>query len=118
MLAVQLGQQSEQLALHYLKKQGLRLIQRNYRCYHGEIDLIMQQQRTLVFVEVRLRTNKHYGSAIESITRHKIQRLIKTAQHYLICHRKNSMQSRFDVLGIDRNAKISWIRDAFTVEYQ
>lgn len=117
MLAATRGKQGEQIALRHLENHGLRLVTKNYRCYHGEIDLVMQEKQTLVFVEVRLRSGTHYGSPLASVTRGKIKRLIKTAQHYLVCHKKTAVASRFDVVGITRNTKINWIRDAFSVEY-
>lgn len=117
MLAAERGKQGEQIALRYLEKQGLTLITRNYRCYHGEIDLVMQEKQTLVFVEVRLRSSTCYGSPLASVTHSKIRRLIKTAEHYLVCQKKSAVATRFDVVGITKNIKISWIRDAFSVEY-
>ncbi len=111
---LQSGKQAEQLACVYLQKQGLKLIERNFHCRRGEIDLIMQDGQTLVFIEVRYRRNAYHGSALESITNLKQSRIITTAQHYL-------MQSgwphncRFDVVAItaDLTDQIRWIRDAF-----
>ncbi len=111
---LQSGKQAEQLACNYLEKQGLKLVQRNFYCRRGEIDLIMCDGQTLVFIEVRYRRNGYHGSALESITSSKQSRIITTAQHYL-------MQSgwahncRFDVIAITPTQpdQILWIRDAF-----
>ena len=67
MFARDKGQQIEQQVSRYLQKQGLRLIEQNYQCRGGEIDLIMKEKNTLVFVEVRFRKNARFGSALESI---------------------------------------------------
>ncbi|MFX7820786.1 YraN family protein, partial [Acinetobacter baumannii] len=73
----------EDAALVYLQQQGLRLLERNWRCKAGEIDLIMQDDATLVFVEVRRRKNDRFGGAAASVTWHKQQKLIRAAQWYL-----------------------------------
>ena len=111
-----IGKKAEQLALRYLKKQGLSLLHSNYRCRSGEIDLIMRDQGVIVFVEVRSRNNRYYGSALESITQAKITRIIKTAQHYLMGQTQQEPLTRFDVVAIEINATINWIKDAFRVE--
>jgi putative endonuclease len=79
----QRGQWAEAIAAAYLKAQGLRELKRNYRCPAGEIDIIMQHQTTLVFVEVRYRANDRYGHALETIIPRKQRRLLKAAWHYL-----------------------------------
>ncbi|MDO8827163.1 YraN family protein [Methylophaga sp.] len=111
---LQSGKQAEQLACDYLLKQGLKLIQRNFHCRRGEIDLIMQDGQTLVFVEVRYRRNDSHGGALESITSFKQSRIITTAQHYLM-QSGWSFNCRFDVIAISAGTadKIVWIRDAF-----
>ncbi|AFI83840.1 YraN family protein [Methylophaga nitratireducenticrescens] len=108
------GRQAEQLACDYLKKQGLKLIQRNFHCRRGEIDLIMQDGKTLVFIEVRYRRNAYHGSALESITGSKQSRIIITAQHYLM-QSGWSDNCRFDAIAITATQpdQILWIRDAF-----
>lgn len=107
------GLKAEQLAETYLTQQGLTLVSRNYHCRAGEIDLVMQDKNSLVFVEVRLRKSSSFGSAAESITLKKQQKLIMTAQHYLQQHGEQAC--RFDaVLLDDTNAhNIAWIRNAF-----
>ena len=108
------GAQAERWAETYLLRQGLRPLQRNYRCRWGEIDLIMQDGVTLVFVEVRQRGRQDFGGAVDSIDARKQQRLILTAQHFL-SGRTHPPPCRFDVVLMEdatgRNAQ--WLKDAF-----
>ena len=104
----------------FLLKKGLRLLTTNYRCYYGEIDIIMQDSDDIVFVEVRGRGSNKYGSALESINKSKIKKIIKTATHFL--QRKKllyQVTSRFDVVAINQLASkwdIDWIKNAFREE--
>ncbi len=111
------GDNAENQACNYLQQQGLKLIERNYRSRRGEIDLVMQQDKTLVFVEVRLRTNERFGSAAESVTPRKQGRIIAAAQHYLQ-QQPNSLACRFDVVAISGKEapSINWIPNAFQSE--
>lgn len=109
---IESGKQAENLAADFLQRQGLRLVEKNYRCRMGEIDLIMDDLATRVFVEVRLRRNRNFGGAAESITRVKQGRLIRAAQHYLQQLPKQP-QCRFDAVLLD-GLKIEWIKDAFS----
>ncbi|WP_305909278.1 YraN family protein [Methylomarinum sp. Ch1-1] len=106
------GDQAEQQALDFLVKQGLRLVERNYRCRRGELDLIMQDRQTLVIVEVRLRRSNQYGGALESITARKQSRIIAATEHYIMSHRINSA-IRFDVIAISGDHSLNWIQNAF-----
>ena len=109
------GDQAEALAAAYLERQGLQVVERNYRCRQGEIDLIMRDNDTLVFVEVRLRTNPRFGSAAESITQQKQGKILQAARHYLAGQRKLP-QCRFDavLLGGLGGGAIEWLKNAFT----
>lgn len=109
------GLAAEKLAETYLLKQGLRLKSRNYHCRYGEIDLIMQAADTLVFVEVRLRKNKQFGSAGDSITPQKQQKLLLTAQHYLQQHGEQAC--RFDVVLLSSLSieAIDWVKNAISL---
>ncbi len=113
----QRGKAAEQTALHYLQQQGLRLIQQNFHSRQGEIDLIMRQDNHLIFIEVRQRSRRHYGSALESITQKKQQRIVQTALYYLQRHPKQqNYPCRFDVVAIESlfgKEKIQWIKNAF-----
>ncbi len=111
------GDQGEALALHHLQAAGLKLLQRNYRCNGGEIDLIMSDTRTLVLVEVRFRSDRRFGGAAASVDRVKQKRLLRAAQHLLQTHAEyRRYRARFDLVAIDGSgagAQISWIKDAF-----
>ena len=83
MARVQLGRRGERLARQYLERAGYRIVAANYRCSWGEIDLVAEDGKELVFVEVRTRRTASYGSPQESITRQKAEHLHATALHYL-----------------------------------
>jgi putative endonuclease len=108
---------AEQQAERYLLQHGLRLVARNFRCRYGEIDLIMQDHDSLVFTEVRLRENQEYGSGLESITRSKQNKIIRTAKYYLQQENlTNKAFCRFDVVALsttENNDDALWIKDAF-----
>ncbi|HEX6829319.1 MAG TPA: YraN family protein [Burkholderiales bacterium] len=107
------GAEAERLAERFLAEQGLRLVERNYRCRFGEIDLIMREGDTLVFVEVRLRTHPGFGGAGASITTAKRARLLRTARHYL-AGLSRAPQCRFDAVLLGApGAAMEWLRDAF-----
>lgn len=108
------GQNAEELAMRHLQRQGLKLLTTNYRCKRGEIDLIMQDSGTLVFIEVRYRKSDAFGSAVESVTSVKQNKLIAAARHYLQAYQSNPA-CRFDVVGISGQSRprIEWIKDAF-----
>jgi len=114
-----IGNKAEALALDHLKQQGLSLIEQNYLTKLGEIDIIMLDKiaDTLVFVEVRYRKSNNYGTAIETITRLKQQKLMRTAQQYLQKHPTyQHFLCRFDVVGVESDLKyptITWIQSAF-----
>jgi putative endonuclease len=110
-----LGEAKEELARRHLEGQGLRLLARNHRCRHGEIDLVMRDGATLVFVEVRYRSSERFGGAAQSVDAHKQRRLIAAAGHYLQGH-PTTLACRFDVLAIGADDRIDWIRNAFSVE--
>lgn len=109
------GVLAEQTAVQYLQKLGLKLVVTNYRCRFGEIDLILQDGSTLVFVEVRQRHNANFGGAAASIDQHKQGKLIRAAQHYL-SGLSRTPPCRFDaVLMSDAAGKdIEWLKNAFS----
>jgi putative endonuclease len=99
------------MALRFLLGQGLRLKERNYTCRLGEIDLILLDGATLVFVEVRMRNSRSFGGTAESITGRKRVRLLATARHYL-SRQAVTPACRFDAVLMDRDAEMQWIKDA------
>ena len=111
-----LGRQAEQLACLFLQRHGLTLLERNYRCRLGELDLIMRHADTTVFVEVRYRGTTALVDALSSIDRRKRSRLIAAAQHYLLGHpRQAKAPCRFDVIAVASAAgpdRIQWITNA------
>ena len=113
-----IGHQGEYNASQFLQSHGLILIEQNYRCQLGEIDLIMQEKQRLVFVEVRLRHNPDYGHSIETISPYKKRKIIGTAKHYLLQHDLyDKIDCRFDVVGLEPDNQLIWIKNAFWVNY-
>ena len=109
------GARAEELCAELLRKAGLRVLARNWRCRHGEIDLVAEEGDTLVFAEVRFRRSQRYGGAAESVTAAKRARLVAAARLYLM--RRPDADCRFDVLLLDslETSRIEWIRNAFVV---
>jgi putative endonuclease len=118
----QLGREAENRAERYLCAQGLKTVARNHRFARGEIDIVMLDGATLVFVEVRHRGSDRFGSAAESVYMVKQQRLVASAQHFLQTHSEHARRScRFDVAVVSlagpatasNGDAVQWIRDAF-----
>lgn len=111
------GQLAEENAEKLLESNGLKLLARNFRAKTGEIDLIMRDEHTIVFVEVRYRQSNQYGSGAESITFHKRQRIINTASIYLAYEKLGEEKCRFDVISAsgptNDGMMLDWIKNAF-----
>ncbi len=116
------GEYTENLARQFLEQKGFKLIEKNFNCRLGEIDLIMQDNDSLVFVEVRYRRSTNFGSGAESITATKQAKLIKAASVFLQRNAKlNQYPARFDVVSITgfietndiSKINFDWIRNAF-----
>ena len=114
-----IGQQAEDIALKFLQAKGMRLIARNYRCKLGEIDLVMQDDGALVFIEVRYRKQSDFGDGAESVDFRKQQKIIRSADHFLQQHRQYSQSPcRIDVISISKQQNsdcqetINWIPNA------
>ncbi len=109
----QAGQLAETLALAFLKARGLTLLERNFRCRMGEIDLVMRDGASIVFVEVRLRSPGAYANAAESIDAHKQKRIVAAAGFYLAGRAESPC--RFDCVLLEHahNDSIRWIKSAF-----
>ena len=108
------GAQAETIAAQFLQRHGLKLVESNYRCRHGEIDLILRDGTTLVFAEVRLRSRDDFGGAAASIDGCKQYRLVLTAQHYL-ASLPSTPPCRFDAVLLDGAGNIEWLKNAFEV---
>lgn len=106
------GQAAETRALAYLQQQGMQLVERNFSCRFGEIDLIMREQQTVVFVEVRQRSSAQFGGAAASVTAAKQGKLWRTAEVFL--RRYTTLPScRFDLIAI-QDGDWNWIRNIIT----
>ncbi len=113
MMRLNAGKTAESKACNWLLKQGMVHRESNFRTRWGEIDLIMQDGETVVFVEVRYRSNsQRFGGALESIDAKKIARLVKTSKIY-IQQKRIDAPCRFDVVTLDGDRHIDWIPNAF-----
>lgn len=111
-----LGEEGERIAERYLRKKGYRLVERNYRCHTGELDLIALDGKVIVFIEVKTRTDDRFGTPLESVHRGKQQRMIRAALFFLSQHRLHDRESRFDVIGVSFSSHgpvVEHIRNAF-----
>jgi len=112
-LAQAIGSEAESDAARFLEKKGLAIVARNYRTRFGEIDLVAREGETLVFVEVRLRSDGRFGGGAESVGPAKRRRIVSAALHYLAGVRPEP-RCRFDVVTLDRGEP-EWLRGAFDV---
>lgn len=114
-----LGVWGENLAVEYLKQQGLKILERNFRTPVGEIDIIVCNKSSLIFVEVKTRRGTTFGTPQEAVGQHKQRQIIRTAQWYLQNSRFKNLQPRFDVVAIlcqsDGSARITHLPDAFSL---
>lgn len=107
------GEQAETDAETYLEQHGLVPEAKNYHCRFGEIDLIMIDDNTLVFVEVRLRNNARFGGAAATVDQRKQAKLVRSAEHYLQRRKGALPVCRFDVVAFDSPNQVSWLKNAF-----
>jgi putative endonuclease len=107
-----LGRQGEQMAADYLKNAGLDILQRNWRCSQGEIDIVAAEGRVLVICEVKTRSDVRFGTPLEAITRQKAWRLRRLAALWLVTQQVIFDEVRIDVVGVLRTAP-----GQFTIEY-
>ncbi|MGE0581811.1 MAG: YraN family protein [Steroidobacteraceae bacterium] len=113
------GRGAEDRAAAYLAAQGLTILARNFRRRAGEIDLVARDGATLVIIEVRSRARRSFGGAAASVGPRKQQRLIRAAQLLLAAYPQwRRLPARFDVVALEgdgENARLEWIRNAFTL---
>jgi putative endonuclease len=110
------GRIGEVLAVDFLEKQGIKILTRNFQCPIGEIDLVAQDGRTLLFIEVKYRADASRGLPQESVTYAKQRKLTRLAQWYLKRYRLEGQPARFDVIAIigdSKGPRINWIVNAF-----
>jgi putative endonuclease len=111
-----LGKEGERLAERYLQKKGYKLVERNYRCTAGELDLIVLDQRVVVFVEVKTRTGHGFGTPLEAVESRKQRKMIQAAQFFLAVKGLQQRDARFDVVGVSwagREPIVEHIENAF-----
>lgn len=111
-----LGEDKEQVAADFLEAAGYQILERNFRCRMGEIDLIAKENETLIFTEVKYRASHKAGLPEEAVDFRKRQRICKVALYYLTTHvRRTDVPCRFDVIAID-GGEIRHHRNAFSYE--
>lgn len=98
-----LGRHGEQAAVDYLERAGLRILDRNWRCAEGEIDIVAAERRVLVICEVKTRSGTRFGTPLEAITRSKRARLRRLAIRWLVAHGVLFDEVRIDVIGLLRD---------------
>jgi putative endonuclease len=116
----ELGKKGEEVALRFLKKKGYRIIEKNYVCKMGEMDIIAKEKDTLAFVEVKTRTSMEFGPPQLAVNSSKQRQLSKVALNYLNEKRLNNVKARFDVVAIllrPEKEEIELIKDAFDLKY-
>lgn len=116
MFTKQTGNYGEDLACEFLKKQGYKILERNYRIRGGEIDIVCKDGETLVFVEVKTRFTHDFGLPEESMTFWKIKALLKTAKFYVLKSKWGDKEYRLDFISVDfaddpQNPKIELIKN-------
>jgi len=111
-----LGKEGERIAEQYLKRKGYKVVERNYRCAAGEVDLIVLDRRVIVFVEVKTRTGHGFGTPLEAIQPRKQRKMMQAAQFFLSQKKLHQRDARFDVVGISwpgREPVIEHVENAF-----
>lgn len=117
----QFGKRSERLAVEYLKRKGYRILETNYRSSAGEIDIIAREKKTIVFVEVKARSSRRFGSPKAAVTPAKQRKISMAALEYLKRTDRTGASARFDVVAIDTAAglpAIEVVKNAFALAYE
>lgn len=95
-----MGKLGEDLATRYLEKKGVKILERNFRCRQGEIDIIGKEKKELVFVEVKTRSNQKYGKPAEAVTPIKRKHINRAIEFYLYTHQLTNEQVRIDIMEV------------------
>lgn len=118
---ISLGKIGEELAVAHLKKMKYKILERNYKCPLGEMDLVARDKNTLVFIEVKTRKTKDFGGPAAAVDLYKQRQLSKVALHYLNQKKLNNIPARFDVVAIEligSTPQVEVIRNAFELCYE
>jgi putative endonuclease len=115
---MQRGLDCETLAVSHLQDSGIEVLARNLRCKSGELDIVARENNVLLIIEVRQRTHKDYGGALESVTWRKQRKIIRATRYFLQVHREwRGFRLRFDVVAVEGTPegehRINWVQDAF-----
>jgi putative endonuclease len=116
----ELGRKGEELALRFLKKRGYRIIEKNYTCKMGEMDIIGKEKDTFVFIEVKTRTSTSFGPPQLAVDAKKQSQMSKVALHFLKEKNLEDVKARFDVVAIllgPKGEEIELIKDAFDLRW-
>lgn len=119
---LELGRRGEDIAARFLKKMGYKIIERNFRCRIGEIDIIAFEKGVLIFIEIKTRTSDTFAPPQLSVNRLKQQKIINSALSYLVQKKITGIDCRFDIITITfppdlkKGEKVTLIKDAFRVE--
>jgi putative endonuclease len=111
-----LGAEGERAAEKFLRGQRYVIVERNYRCRSGEVDLIALDGRAVVFIEVKTRTQLGFGNPLEAVDRRKQRQIVRAAQYYLAQNRLHDRDTRFDVVGVwreDGQVRCELVKNAF-----
>lgn len=118
----EIGFDGENAAAVFLKKEGYKILQKNYICNLGEIDIVALHKKILVFIEVKVRSTDVFGPPEFAVTRHKRRQIVRTAETYLSRNKINDTDCRFDVVAIGYNtdkriaAEIRLLKNAFQAD--
>ncbi len=109
----ELGNIGEDVACKYIEKIGYNVLERNFKCRQGEIDIIAKNKNEIVFIEVKTRRNKKYGSGIDAVDLIKQRHIYKSSEYYLYLMKLENKQTRYDVIEIYKGKKyyINHIKD-------
>ncbi len=99
----ELGKEGEEYATKYLQSKGYKIVQKNFYCKQGEIDIIAKEKEEYVFIEVKTRQNLHYGTPAEAVTQKKQKHILKATKYYIYSHHLENQYIRFDVIEIYKN---------------
>jgi len=116
----ELGKKGEEIAHRFLKRKGYRIIERNYVCKMGEVDIIAREKDTFIFIEVKTRRSTAFGPPQMAVDQRKQKQLSRAALYFLKAKRLEGVKARFDVVAIllgPEGEEINLIRNAFDLQY-